>query len=172
MPPEFIQEHILEPLQGHYRRENRQASVVEAGLFKAYSLIKSTIRHDPSILTATKGHTTAALSVPGYLIKGPLKKKHEKLIGLARGVKSDETDTSTKPMKREQAQLRASVKNNHVGYRMEQRFTIDMDNITPARKSCAYVLQAAQEFVHFFTSSIDKYCHYLRRFPVDVRLDL
>lgn len=92
-------------------------------------------------------------------------------MGLARGVKSDETDTSTKPMKRGQEQLCASVKNNHVGYRIEQRFTLNMEEIAPAHISCAYVLQAAQEFVHSFTSSIDKYCHYLRRFPIDVCVD-
>ena len=66
-PPEFIQEYVLEPLQHHYRRGTRQASVVEGGLFKAYSLIKSTVRHDPSILTATKGHTSDIFP-PNHLI--------------------------------------------------------------------------------------------------------
>ena len=157
-PPEFLQDRLL-VMQENMSYQNDGTDPLTFGYFQAYSNIKRTIRHDPAALLATKGTTTAALTLPASeaALSSRTRTKRGQLLAAIQGQRTPDNHEASKPFARESRQIQAAIDAEEYAVRLEQVLSMDVERLADRRRTFTTVLNPIFELIRFFLKEPARY---------------
>lgn len=168
-PPEFLEDRVL-IMRENMSYQNGGADPLSFGYFQGYSNIKRSIRHDPSVFLATKGITTAALTLPTSEadVSNRVKGKRQRLFRWLQGELTPNDPEASIPFARERKQLEAAIEEEEYAYRMEQVVSINVARLTGWRRTFSTVLNPIFQLIRFFLKESACYARLLYAFQPSV----
>ena len=167
-PPAFLVDNVLAVMRENIRFQNNGADAFRYGYFQAYSDIKSSIRHDPSSLLATKGIATGALTLPKEEADASTQMKRRRLLGALKGESTPDDPTASRPFLREGRWIRVAIEGEEFAFRIEQVLTFDVSKLTDTKRTFMTVFNPIFQLIRFFLQEPQRYTHIFRSFRPSV----
>jgi hypothetical protein len=164
-PPEFLEDRVL-VMRENMSYQNDGADPLSFGYFQGYSNIKRSIRHDPRAFLATKGITTAALTLPSSEadVSSRVKGKRQRLFRWLQGELTPNDPESSIPFAREKRQLEAAIGQEEYAFRMEQVVSVNIARLSSQRRTFSTVLNPIFQLIRFFLKESACYAQLLHTF--------
>jgi hypothetical protein len=169
-PPAFLVDNVLAVMRENIRFQNNGADVFRYGYFQGYSDIKSSIRHDPDSLLATKGIATGALTLPRQEAEAStlLKVKRQRLLGALRGDSTPEDPDTSRPFMRERRRIQAAIEGEEFAFRIEQVLSFQVSKLADMRRNFMTIFNPIFQLIRFFLQESQRYTHIFRSFRPSV----
>ena len=169
-PPAFLINNVFAIMRENIRFQNDGADAFRYGYFQAYSNIKSSIRHDPNSLLATKGIATAALALPKEEAEATAstKVKRQRLLETLRGERTPDDPSASKPFMRERRRIQAAIEGEEFAFRIEQVLSFSVSKLTDARRNFMTIFNPIFQLIRFFLKESQRYTHIFRSFRPSV----
>jgi hypothetical protein len=169
-PPAFLVDNVLAVMRENIRFQNNGADAFRYGYFQGYSDIKSTIRHDPMSLLATKGIATGALTLPKEEAEASTstKIKRQRLLGALRGENTPEDPNASRPFMRERGRIQTAIEGEEFAFRIEQVLTFQVSKLTGSMRNFMTIFNPIFQLIRFFLQESQRYTHIFRSFRPSV----